>query len=222
MKYPPLWLAEKIESTSWGKLFAGHLARRFRCYEMVESIITALAVFIVLQAFVVQAYEIPSGSMKDTLLVGDRILVSKFYYWCSEPEHGDVVVFQVPDVLLKKDPDKRYYIKRLIGKPNDTVEIKNNSVFVNGDRLGTKVGKEHSLFFMSNKYYNRCEYKVFHKKQVPSDQYFMFGDNSDMSYDSRAWGGVPTKNAIGKAVFRFWPLSRFGLIRDEINTRYGN
>ncbi|MBE7561057.1 signal peptidase I [bacterium] len=204
-------MAEKISLFPLGRRLAQHARRRARVYETLESFITALVVFILLQAFVVQAYEIPSGSMEDTLLVGDRILVSKFYYWFEPPDYGDIVVFQVPDVLLQSDPDKRYYIKRLVGKPGDVVEVREGRIFVN-DRPLDRVP-----FFHVNTYTNEVDGKFFTRERVPEGMYYVFGDHSRVSLDSRKWGGVPEKNVVGKAVFRFWPLSRIGLIVDRVS-----
>ncbi len=210
MKYPLLWFAERVSGNSLGRWIAQHARRRARVYETLESFITALVVFILLQAFVVQAYEIPSGSMEDTLLVGDRILVSKFYYWFEPPDYGDIVVFQVPDELLRREPDKRYYIKRLVGKPGDEVEVRDGQIFVNDKPL------EKRLFFSINTYYNDVDGKYFTREKVPDGMYYCFGDHSRVSLDSRKWGGVPVQNVVGKAVFRFWPLSRIGLISDRV------
>ena len=212
MTYAPLWLAERICNTRLGGRLARHASRRRRVYETLESIITALVVFVLLQAFVVQAYEIPSGSMMDTLLVGDRILVNKFYYWFEPPTYGDIVVFKVPDEVLKRDPGKPYYIKRLIGKPGDMVEVRDGKLYISDKLLDTR------SFFLTNVYFNDCNGKDYRKETVPEGQYYVFGDNSDVSLDSRAWGGVPVDNVIGKAVFRFWPLRRVGLIKDKVNT----
>jgi len=216
MKYPPLWLAERISNNRFGRHLARHAVRRRRVYETLESIITALVVFVLLQAFVVQAYEIPSGSMMDTLEVGDRILVNKFYYWFEKPDYGDIIVFKVPDKLLREDPDKPYFIKRLVGKPGDTVEVRDGHIFVNGKELDTR------SFFLTNVYFNDCNGKYYTKEVVPKGEYYVFGDNSDVSLDSRAWGGVPESHVIGKAVFRFWPPSRIGRIEDAVNTQYLN
>lgn len=181
--------------------------------EWLESILIAFILAMFIRTFVVQAFRIPTGSMRTTLMEGDVILVNKFIYGAKvpflplrlpalrKPLPGDVTVFIYPE-----DP-KKDYIKRLVASGGDTVEIKNGTIFVNGQPL-LEGG------FGGRYYYNRGEYgREGMKITVPQGQYFVLGDNSASSQDSRYWGFVPQKNLLGKAVFIYWPPQRMRVIR---------
>jgi len=169
--------------------------------ETIESILIALILALAVRTFVVQAFKIPSGSMRPTLLEGDRILVNKFLYRFKEPERGDVIVFKYPE-----DP-KRDFIKRLVGKGGEEVLIRGGRVVVDGKEIASGVFGEHH-------YYNQGPFGDEHKTQkVPRDHYFVLGDNSASSRDSRFWGFVPRRNVLGKAFLIYWPLNRIRTIR---------
>lgn len=182
--------------------------------EWIEAaIFAAFLAFCVIRPFVVQAFKIPTGSMRPTLLEGDLILVNKFIYGAkvpftqlrlpaiSKPKRGDVVVFIYPE-------DKRKdFIKRLVGLPGDIVEIKNGSIFVN-DKLVTEP------IFSKHYYYNRGDFaKEGEKIVVPEKSYFVLGDNSGSSKDSRYWGFVPENNILGQALVIYWPINRIRIIK---------
>ena len=187
--------------------------------EWTESIIIAFLLAMVIRAFVVQAFKIPTGSMRTTLLEGDLILVNKFIYGAKvpftnwvlpalrEPKRGDVVVFIYPEDA-KKD-----FIKRLIAFPGETVEIINGTVYINGKPLLEATFNQNpdgSIRY----YYNRGEFAEAGKKiVVPKDNYFMLGDNSASSKDSRYWGFVPKANILGKALVIYWPPQRIRMIK---------
>ncbi|HOW42919.1 MAG TPA: signal peptidase I [Candidatus Omnitrophota bacterium] len=181
--------------------------------EWIESILIAFVLAMFIRTFFIQAFKIPTGSMRPTLIEGDAILVNKFLYGAKvpftslrlpavrQPKRGDVVVFIFP-LEPKKD-----FIKRLIGLPGDTVEIKNGTVYVNDEPL-IEEG------FSKRYYYNQAEFKEPGKKiTVPPDSYFVLGDNSASSQDSRYWGFVPHANMLGKALVIYWPPQRIRLIR---------
>jgi signal peptidase I len=179
----------------------------------VESIIIAFILAMIIRAFLVQAFKIPTGSMRPTLLEGDIILVNKFIYgpkvpfsnWrlpaLRQPKRGDVIVFQYPD-----NPQKDF-IKRLVAFGGEEVEIREGSVYVNGKPL---LGPE----FSARYYYNRGDFGQEESRvTVPKDSYFVLGDNSASSQDSRYWGFVPHKNLLGKAILIYWPLTRIRIIK---------
>lgn len=183
-------------------------------WEWIESIVVAFVLAMIIRTFVVQAFKIPTGSMRMTLLEGDLILVNKFIYgakipftgdWrlpaLSKPTRGDVVVFIYPE-NPKKD-----FIKRLVATEGDEVEIKNGTIYINARPL---LESEFSKIY----YYNRGDYGAEGKKIiVPKDSYFVLGDNSGSSQDSRFWGFVPHKNVLGKALVIYWPPNRIKIIR---------
>ena len=182
-------------------------------WEWVESILIAFILAMVIRTFVIQAFKIPTGSMRMTLIEGDAILVNKFLYGAKvpftelrlpavrQPKRGDVVVFIFPQDT-KKD-----FIKRLAGVEGDSVEITNGTIYVNDKPVTEPV-------FNSNYYYNRGEYGSAGKKiVVPKNNYFVLGDNSASSQDSRYWGFVPKSNVLGKAILIYWPLNRIRVLK---------
>jgi len=178
--------------------------------EWVESIVIALAIAIVIQTFIVQAFKIPSGSMIPTFKIGDRIFVNKFLYsarvpfvnWrlpildIKEPKRGDIIVFVSPEDARKD------FVKRLVAFGGEKVEIRGGRILVNGIALEGPCYK--SVYYYNAGDYGR-EGKVI---VVPQNSYFVLGDNSANSRDSRYWGFVPKKNLVGKAMFIYWPLNR--------------
>ena len=182
--------------------------------EWIESIvIAAFLAFCVIRPFIIQAFKIPTGSMRMTLVEGDLILVNKFIYGpkvpftglrlpgLRKPQRGDVIVFIYPE-----DP-KKDFIKRLVGIPGDTVEIKNGTVYINGKPLLDSV-------FGQIFYYNYGDFeRPGHKVTVPAGSFFVLGDNSRSSKDSRYWGFVPNTFLIGKAELIYWPLNRIRIIK---------
>ncbi len=176
------------------------MAQKIR--EWSESLIIALIVALSIRMFVVEAFKIPSGSMKPTLEIGDRIFVNKFIYKFQIPARGDIVVFRYPE-----EP-KRYFVKRLVAVAGEKVEIKKGSITINGEII-----KEPEIF-KNTYYYNKGKYGIENNAViVPDASFYFLGDNSAFSKDSRYWGYVPKKYIVGKAFLRFWPLWRVGLIR---------
>jgi len=182
--------------------------------EWVEAfMVAAFFAFCIIRPFFVQAFKIPTGSMRPTLMEGDLILVNKFIYgpripftdWrlpkIREPRRGDVVVFIYPE-NPKKD-----FIKRLVAVAGETVEIKNGTIYINDRPLLEPL-------FSQRFYYNRGPYgQEGQKITVPKDCFFVLGDNSHSSQDSRYWGFVPYKNLLGKAILIYWPPHRIRIIK---------
>lgn len=174
--------------------------------EYAEALLVAALLAFVIRSFGVQAFKIPSGSMEDTLLVGDFLFVSKFLYGAEipftggkrlpgfrDPQRGDIIVFRYP-----RDPSQDY-IKRLVGEPGDTVEIRDREVFINGEPIEEPYVK-HSPRRGSPE--DRRE--NFGPFVVPEGEYFMLGDNRENSQDSRWWGTVTHEQLRGKAMFIYW------------------
>jgi signal peptidase I len=175
--------------------------------EYVEAALWALIITLFLRAFVIQAFRIPSESMKDTLLVGDFLFVNKFEYGpkipfthtrlpgLRQPKRGDVIVFQFP-----QDPSKDF-IKRCVATGGETVEIKNKQVAVNGVPLseGYTIHTDPSVKPAGYEY--RDNYGPY---TVPPAELFMMGDNRDNSNDSRYWGPLEMDLVKGRAMFIYW------------------
>jgi signal peptidase I len=180
-------------SLSWFPILSGgkEMAGKPWWRETIETVLWALVLALILRYFVVQAFWIPSGSMIPTLVPGDRVLVSKFWYHFQPPKRGQIVVFKYP-----LDP-KRDFIKRVIGLPGEVVSMEEGVVYIDGEPLAEPYVKNHDSFNMK-------------PVKVPENAYFVMGDNRPNSQDSRFWGFVPKENLIGPAFFRYWPLSRIG------------
>ncbi len=221
------------------------LTKNQKIIKELKSIALIISLVLVFRSVFFEPFRIPSGSMIPTLMIGDFILVNKFSYGfklpfsdlsigdvnldpiylfgASIPKRGDVVVFKYP-----KDPSINY-IKRMIGLPGDTVEIKNKIVYINDSPLNVKEmdGKE-IMDDMDDKFkgYNLKFYAAntgehkhviqqdednyyktdFEKRTIPEGYYFVMGDNRDFSYDSRFWGFVPHKNIKGRALFVWFSM----------------
>ncbi|MEQ9235131.1 signal peptidase I [Coleofasciculus sp. E2-BRE-01] len=157
-----------------------------------------LSVFLAIgiRSFVAEARYIPSGSMEPTLQINDRLIIDKISYNFRQPQRGDIVVFSPTDAL-KQQNFKDAFIKRVIGLPGETVEVKGGRVYVNDQALREQYIEEEP------------EYS-YGPVTVPEDNYLVLGDNRNNSYDSHYWGFVPRDNIIGRAIVRFWPLNRVG------------
>jgi len=175
--------------------------------EYIEAILLAIVIAFFIRTFVIQAYKIPSGSMKPTLLIGDHILVSKFNYGIriplvrstlipvGTPERGDIVVFIYPEDRSKD------FIKRLVGLPGDVIEIRNKNILLNGLPWSDTHGVYVDSLIIPGAVQPRDN---FGPVRVPEGSLFVMGDNRDESYDSRFWGFVPMKDVLGKALIIYW------------------
>ncbi|MDH5202075.1 MAG: signal peptidase I [Nitrospirota bacterium] len=181
--------------------------RKRQIWEYAKAIITALLLALLIRAYIVQAFKIPSGSMVPTLLVGDHLLVNKFIYGTKvpfsdnrilvlrKPQRGDIIVFKYPE-----DP-KRDFIKRVIGTEGDILEERDKIVYVNGHVV------EEPYIFHADKMIRpkgNDPRDNFGPLQVPKDKVFVMGDNRDQSYDSRYWGFVDIHEIRGKALIIYW------------------
>ena len=185
-----------------------HARKKSLAREYIEAIVIAILLALVIRQFAVQAFTIPSGSMMDTLLIGDYILVNKFLYGSEipftdvhlpglrAPEHGDVIVFKYPN------DESRDFIKRIIAIGGDTVQVRDNRVWLNGKLLDepyVRPGSFHDTPSTHCGYLYACEPLL-----VPPGSYFVMGDNRDNSQDSRYWGFVKRQKIRGKAFMIYW------------------
>jgi signal peptidase I len=194
-------------------------------WDYAEAIITALILALLIRAYVVQAFKIPTGSMIPTLLIGDHILVNKFIYgtkvpftdkkvlvW-QEPERGDIVVFKYP-----QDPS-RDFIKRIVAVEGDMVESRDKRLYVNGGPVEEPFARHDEPDVIPGGIEPRDN---FGPLVVPPDKIFVMGDNRDHSHDSRYWGFVDEEDIRGKAFIIYWSwdknrhLPRMGRIADIV------
>jgi len=180
--------------------------------EWVEAAIIGFILAMFIRTFFIQAFKIPTGSMKETLVPGDRILVEKVTYGplvpftkfripgFRKPERGEVIVFIFPE--SKKD-----YVKRLIAFGGEEVLIKKGRIYINGMVITDP--RIANTYYYNDGIYGAEDRPV----TVPEGYYFVLGDNSSSSYDSRFWGFVPKENVIGRALLIYWPPNRVRLIK---------
>jgi signal peptidase I len=175
--------------------------------ENIEAILVAIVLALFIRTFIIQAFKIPSGSMKETLKIGDHILVNKFIYGVkipflqttiipiTNPKRGDIVVFKFPE-----DPSKDF-IKRVIGVAGDVIEVHDKKVYVNNKLLNHDFGMHTDSYIFPASVQPRDN---FGPVVVPPHSLFVMGDNRDQSYDSRFWGFVDLKAVKGKALIIYW------------------
>ncbi|AFY94742.1 signal peptidase I [Chamaesiphon minutus] len=169
--------------------------------ENITILVVAIGLAFFIRTFIAEPRYIPSESMLPTLEVGDRVIVEKLSYYSHPPQRGDIIVFAPPPQLQAQGYLKdRAFIKRVIGLPGNTIEVKNGRVYVDRELLTESYIAEPPNYAMS-------------PVVVPSDQIFVMGDNRNNSNDSHVWGFLPKTNIIGHACFRFWPLERWGGMR---------
>lgn len=168
--------------------------------ENIRLVAIALVLAILIRVFVAEPRYIPSNSMIPTLHIGDRLVVEKVSYLFQSPHKGDIVVFEPPEPLqslgYRKD---QVFIKRIIGKPGQIVSVNHGKVYINEQPLSEDYIAESPAYQLL-------------PVKVPPDEFFVMGDNRNDSNDSHVWGFLPKQNIIGRAVFRFFPLNRIGLV----------
>ncbi|MDO3379968.1 signal peptidase I [Geoalkalibacter halelectricus] len=181
--------------------------------EYGEALIVALILALIIRTFIVQAFKIPSGSMEDTLLVGDHLLVNKFIYGTNipftdisflalrDPARGDIVVFEFPGDRDKPFFQRKDFIKRIVGLPGDVIEVRDKILYVNGEpyRIPEEIHKDPMTMPRNSQGRDH-----FGPVTVPDGHYFTMGDNRDYSYDSRFWGFVPEETIKGLAFIKYW------------------
>ena len=186
--------------------------------EYGEALLVAAVLALIIRTFVVQAFKIPSGSMEDTLLIGDHLLVSKFVYGSripftdqfvlplTTPERGDIIVFEFPEDADKSWWQRRDFIKRIIGLPGDLVEVRDKQVYVNGSlyHIPQEIHKEYEIIQPGSRPHPQDRRDFMAPVRVPAGHYFVMGDNRDRSYDSRFWGFVQREQIKGKAFIKYW------------------
>jgi len=185
--------------------------------ETLVILVIAAFVALLLQSFFFKAFMIPSSSMSQTLQIGDRVMVERVSYYFRKPHRGDIIVFRYPpkepaamntrnlfywpfeqigETLHLTHRGTTPYVKRVVATEGETVELRKGKLYVNGKKINEK--------------YIVDDGSDFGPVQVPKGMLFAMGDNRPNSRDSRFWGFVPIRSVIGRAVLRWWPLSRFG------------
>ena len=178
--------SEKVKDSAHRELFS-----------WIMVIMIAVAVALIINCFVIINSVVPSSSMESTIMTGSRMFGFRLAYLFSEPQQGDIIIFRYPD------NEKQTFVKRVIGCPGDTVEIKGGVTYVNGEVLDEPYLNETPNDDDFGPYY------------VPEDCYFVMGDNRNHSNDARYWKTtyVNKKQILARAVICYWPLSDFGILK---------
>lgn len=175
--------------------------------DIIETVVVALSIFLIIYLFVMQPHQVNGLSMYPSFDDGEYLLTDKVSYKMHEPQRGDVVVFRAPEATQCPEGTGCDFIKRIIGLPGETVIVKDNQLFINGERLTES--------YLSAEVITRAgTYTANGPIVVPQDSYFVVGDNRNHSSDSRTWGPVPANNILGKVFFRYWPLNKMGILPD--------
>lgn len=180
--------------------------------EIVKLSLIALLVVLPIRLFIAQPFVVSGASMETTFSTGQYLIVDQLSYHFVDPARGDVIVFRYP-----KDPSK-YFIKRIIGLPGDTVTIEGNDVSIrNKDHLQGVILNEDS-------YAPRMSENNMLSETLGTNEYFVMGDNRDASSDSRMWGTLPRANIVGRAFLRLFPFSEIDLLpgKYDINSEVTN
>ena len=174
--------------------------------QWAAAFIAAIAAALLINNFVIVNAQIPSSSMEDTIMPGDRVFGNRLAYVLGEPERFDIIIFRYPD------DESQLFIKRIIGLPGETVEIRDGHIYINGsdtplEDVETKEPMEGS----------------FGPYTVPEDCYFVMGDNRNNSRDSRYWEHtfVTEDEILGKAVFRYWPVNKMKFYKSMVKFENG-
>jgi signal peptidase I len=180
--------------------------------DWIVTIVGAVAIVLAIKQWVVNPYRIPSSSMEPTLhcagagvgctaRFSDRVLANRFIYHFVDPDRGDIVVFETPQIAKRDCGAGGTFVKRIVGLPGELVEVRNGFVLVDGVRLReTYVHENRRDLGKSEPPY-----------RIPKDHYYVMGDNREQSCDSTVWGALPRANLIGKVFAVYWPPRRISL-----------
>lgn len=173
--------------------------------DIVETFVIALSIFLVVYLFLLQPHQVNGQSMVPNFQNGEYVLTDKISYRLGSPERGDVVVFHAPESAHCPEGTGCDFIKRVIGMPGETIEVKNSAIYLNGQKLPES--------YIPQDYDTMAG--AFSKNKVISlgmNEYFVVGDNRPYSSDSRAWGPIHREDIVGKAFFKYWPMDIIGRI----------
>lgn len=169
-------------------------------FDFLQGIVVVLAILVMVYLFLVSPQEINGASMEPSFFNGEYILTNKIQYKMREPARGDVVIFKSPK---NKEVD---YIKRVIGLPGDTVSLRDNALYVNGQKIDEPYLRPDVVIFGGS--YLQEDQEI----TVPEGTLFVVGDNRPHSSDSREFGPIPFEDIIGVAFLRYWPFDKFGTL----------
>ena len=170
-------------------------------WEILKIVIISLAIIIPIRYFLIQPFFVKGASMDPNFYDGDYLIIDEISYRFSEPQRGDIIIFRYP-----LDPSQ-FFIKRIIGLPGETIEIKEGKIFIYSEKtLDKRVVLDESEYLKDA--YTPGNLEI----SLREDEYFVLGDNRNASSDSRKWGGVNRRYITGRAWIRAWPFNRAGIV----------
>ncbi|KKT28581.1 MAG: Signal peptidase I [Candidatus Giovannonibacteria bacterium GW2011_GWC2_44_9] len=167
-------------------------------WEFIKVVVISVAIVLPIRAYVAQPFIVSGASMEPNFHDGEYLIIDELTYALRKPERGEVIVFRYP-----LNPSE-FFIKRIVGLPGETVEIKNSKIFINGDVV--------SESFISADIAKKTLPNL--KTNLDENEYFVLGDNRPKSSDSRFWGALPKDKIMGRALLRLWPVAKAGFIND--------
>lgn len=180
-----------------------HSAGRNELWEIARVIFIALAIVIPIRYFIVQPFIVRGASMEPTYEDSEYLIVDELSYYFRPPERGEVIVFRYPH-----DPSQ-FFIKRIVGLPGETIEIRDGVVRIINDTYPNGFILDESYLPSSRRTY------IDTNTTLGTDEYFVMGDNRSASSDSRIWGALADRFIVGRALLRAWPVTKFGIVLDE-------
>ncbi len=174
-------------------------------WELIRFVIIALLVVVPVRLFIIQPFVVSGSSMVPTFENGNYLIVDEISYSLKDPQRYDVVIFKYPDP--NPENKTKFFIKRIIGLPNETIEIKGGAVFITNEKNpeGFEVGQP----YVKNKSSSNDH------RELKDNEYFVMGDNRSASSDSRVWGPLPKENLVGRALLRLWPIKNIDVFPGE-------
>lgn len=174
--------------------------------DIIETVVIALSIFLIVYLFIMQPHQVNGASMFPAYEDGEYLLTDKISYRMHVPQRGDVIVFRAPEAAQCPEGTGCDFIKRIIGLPGDTIEVKSDSIYVNGTLL-------EEPYLPQGTPSRPGTYTQNGPVKIAEGEYFVLGDNRNHSSDSRTWGQVPEKNIVGKVFFRYWPPQLIGPVQ---------
>jgi signal peptidase I len=174
-------------------------------FDFIETIVIALSIFLVVYLFFMQPHHVNGQSMVPNFQSGEYLLTDKVTYRMRNPERGEVIVFHAPSSAHCAKGTGCDFIKRILAVPGESVEVKNNGIYINGNRLPES--------YIPDSYKTLAgEFSKNRVIELGDNEYFAVGDNRPYSSDSRAWGPIKKEDIVGLAFYRYWPVKVIGTI----------